>query len=183
MKKSSITKNSKKLSPRDKSIAKSLANQEKTKKVMDFSKNEVNKQLVAAGKKPAYTLGSNFEKQTKELEKLQGIYSQIDTAYKQLYKKLAAEYPGTPLVTAYILVDMIENKLNALKALEYHYRDHGKNGRDKKKYPEELTVAQSAIKLFGENWERGNPYSRLVLQEKHDPSGTVNQRNKIKKRP
>lgn len=118
-----------------------------------------------------------------KLKMLKAIDEDLTQNYKNLLARLEKEYPSTPIITAYIQVDIIETKLNALKALEYHYRDNGLHGRDKKKYPKELTTAHTTLKLLGENWDKKNAYSRLVLKEKFDPSGTVAERNQKKNRP
>lgn len=132
---------------------------------------------------PTFKLEAQIKAKNLQLSSLNTTDSKLDKALINLFSLLKKECLSSPQVTAYILVDIIETKLNALKALEYHYRDNSESGQDKNKYPAQLKQAHTLLKEYSENWDKKDIYSHLILKEKHDPSGTVSHRNKQKKRP
>lgn len=102
----------------------------------------------------------------KKIEKLSNIQTDLDVAFINLAELLRKEYSSADEIIAYIKVDLIEAKINALKALEYHYRDHGAHIRIKKHYPKELKNALKLIEKYSENTVLANPYSDLQLKQK-----------------
>ena len=114
-------------------------------------------------------------------EKLRDIRTDLEVTFISLAGLFAKEYPSADLATGYIQVEFVECYLNQLKALEYHYRDNGRNGRVKKNYPKELKDALRLLEKYSENSEIGNPNSTLVLKEKFDKTGTVAQKNRMRR--
>jgi hypothetical protein len=119
------------------------------------------------------------DKNTKAVEKLSNIKVDLDVAFIALIGLFRKEYSSVDSVAGYIHVDLINAKLNALKALEYHFRDHVV--RVKSKYPKELKDALRLLNKYSENITE-SPYSDLVLKEKFDGTGTMKSRNKFKKK-
>lgn len=117
------------------------------------------------------------------LAKLKTISFNADATFGCLFDVFKEEYSAVDQAVAYIFIDLINAKLNALKALEYHYRDSGQNGRVKSKYPSEMRDVLKFIKKYAEHSEPGNPHSPLVLKEKFDSFGVLKYRNRLKKRP
>ena len=115
----------------------------------------------------------------KAVDKLRNIKVDLDVAFISLMGLFHKEYPAADLATGYIQVDLINSKLNALKALEYHFRDQVV--RVKSKYPKELKEALRLLNKYAENTTE-SPYSPLVLKEKFDGTGTMKNKNKFKKK-
>ncbi len=120
-------------------------------------------------------------KKNKSFDKLIDIKTDLHAAFISLFGLLFKEYPSAFKATGYIQVNFIECYLNQLKALEYHYRDSGLNGRIKKNYPPELKAALKLLEKYAENADADNPYSDLILKEKFDGTGTVAQKNKTRR--
>lgn len=114
-------------------------------------------------------------------QKLKSIEKESNSVFLSLLKLFSKEYSGADHATAHIRIDLIESMFNAIKALEYQYRDNGLNGRVKKHYPKELKDAHKLLKKYAENSKLGNIYSDLVLKEKFDGTGIIAQRNRLKR--
>lgn len=117
----------------------------------------------------------------KHYDKLRDIRTDLSVAFISLMGLFHKEYPGAEQATGYIQIDLIEAKLNALKALEYHYRDNGVNGHVKSRYPSELKKALKLLEKYSENKDPKNVHSDLVLKEKFDGTGVIKQRNRLRK--
>lgn len=104
----------------------------------------------------------------------------------QAFLELEASYLNGPTTTtshikiAYLEIDMCEHLLNAVKALEYHYRDDIPEMRTKKNWNTEMKNAHKLLKKYGENSEKGNSYSKLQLQRKYDDHGYLEQKDWLK---
>ena len=72
---------------------------------------------------------------------------------------------------------MCEHLLNAIKALEYHYRDDVPEMRTKKMWNEEMKNAHKVLKKYG---EQSDPNSKYQLQQKFDETGYLAHREFIK---
>lgn len=101
----------------------------------------------------------------------------------EAFVELETSYMTVPTTTdperkiAYLQIQMCEHLLNAMKALEYHYRDDVPEMRTLKRQSPELKKARKLIKKYGENKDAGNEFSDLQLQRKFDDSGYLEHRD------
>ena len=76
----------------------------------------------------------------------------------------------------YLEIRLIESILNAIKHLEYHYRDDIEGMRLKKNWDEYLIKANAFLKKYGECKDEYSPYT---LQKKFDNTGYIENRDFI----
>jgi hypothetical protein len=101
----------------------------------------------------------------------------------EAFVELEASYINGPNTSdpamriAYLQIEICEQLLNNLKALEYHYRDDVPEMRTLKRQTPELKNARKLIKKYGENKEAGNEFSSLQLQRKFDTTGYLEHRD------
>lgn len=79
----------------------------------------------------------------------------------------------------YLQLEFANHLLNAMKALEYHYRDDNPEMRTKKKWGEEMVRVHKILKKYSENSDEANPYSKLQLKNVFDETGYLEQREWI----
>jgi hypothetical protein len=79
----------------------------------------------------------------------------------------------------YLQLEFANHLLNALKALEYHYRDDRPEMRTKKKWGEEMKRAHVLLKKYAENEEAENPLSKLSLKSEFDDTGYLSHKEWI----
>lgn len=79
----------------------------------------------------------------------------------------------------YLQLEFSNHLLNAMKALEYHYRDENPEMRTKKKWGEEMVRVHKILKKYSENSDESNPYSDLQLKAEFDETGYLEQREWI----
>lgn len=93
------------------------------------------------------------------------------------FMELEESYMTSPTTTvpekrvAYLEIQMIEHLLNAMKALEYHYRDDIPEMRTKKRWNDVMKNAHRLLKKYGEHRDATNEWSPYVLKEKFDDTG------------
>ena len=80
---------------------------------------------------------------------------------------------------SYLHLNMCEHLINAIKALEYHYRDDVPSMRVKKNWDEHMVNAHKVLKKYSELENPENEYSKLRLQRKFDSTGYLAQRDWI----
>jgi hypothetical protein len=104
----------------------------------------------------------------------------------QSFLELEASYFEGPTTTvpekrvAYLELEFCEHLLNAIKALEYHYRDDVPEMRTKKRWNSQLKRANNLLKKYGENSDKNSEYSKLQLKLEFDSSGYLEHRNYIR---
>lgn len=90
-------------------------------------------------------------------------------------------YRNSPTTTdtakriAYLDLELSEHLLNAIKSLEFHYRDDVPQMRTKRNWGEEMIRAHKVLKKYAENAE--NPHDKLILNSEVDDSGYLAQRD------
>jgi len=103
-------------------------------------------------------------------ELLESFFS-LEKSYQEL-----AKTTDTERKTSYLDLEMSEHLLNAIKALEYHFRDDVPDMRTKKRWNKELKAANRLLKKYGENSEKENEFSKLQLKIEFDDSGYLEKR-------
>lgn len=76
----------------------------------------------------------------------------------------------------YLQLEFANHLLNAMKALEYHYRDDNPEMRMKKKWGDEMVRVHKILKKYSENSDEANPHSKLQLKAEFDETGYLEQR-------
>lgn len=80
----------------------------------------------------------------------------------------------------YLQLEFANHLLNAMKALEYHYRDDNPEMRTKRKWGKEMKRVHKLLEKLSENEEPGNDLSNLVIKAELDDTGYLKQRAYIK---
>lgn len=96
-------------------------------------------------------------------------------ALDEMYRKLANTNPDRTI--GYLDIEFSEHLLNALKSLEYHFRDDVPEMRTKRKWVDEMKRAHKLLAKYGEKNEPKNESSRLCLKKEFDDSGYIEQRS------
>ena len=91
-------------------------------------------------------------------------------------------YRNSPTITtdperriSYLDLELSEHLLNAIKSLEYHYRDDIPEMRTKRNWGEEMIRAHKVLKKYAEKSE--NLYEKIVLNKGADDSSYLEQRD------
>jgi hypothetical protein len=79
----------------------------------------------------------------------------------------------------YLQLEFANHLLNAMKALEHHYRDDNPEMRTKKKWGEEMVRVHKILKKYSENTDEDDQHSELQVKSEFDETGYLEQRKWI----
>ncbi len=80
----------------------------------------------------------------------------------------------------YLQLEFANHLLNAMKSLEYHYRDDNPEMRTKKKWGEEMKRVHKLLAKYSENEEDKNAFSKLTVKPEFDETGYLEQRKWVR---
>jgi hypothetical protein len=106
------------------------------------------------------------------MKTLREIRDELLEAYLELENSYI-EDPGTEGEDkiAHVEIQLCEALLNAIKNVEYHYKEDVLEMRTKKRWHENLKKANKLFLKYGELKNPEDPYSEIKLQNKFDSSG------------
>lgn len=104
---------------------------------------------------------------------IENIREDLFIAYEEL-KKSYIDLPTSNKETInYIEIELCEQLMNSLKALEYHHQQEVPRYRVKKTWTYPLVRAFDLLKKYGEPKDTKNLHAGYNLQKKYDSSGYI----------
>lgn len=111
---------------------------------------------------------------------LRKIRKEIQEVFENLEYQHSLNYKASSLRTSHLDIEIAECFLNAIKSLEYLFRDDVPEMRAKKNWSVSLKNAHRILKKYSESSDEGNIYSNLQLKSKFDSSGWLEHRDYMK---